>query len=167
MKRVLISVALALVSTCAWAQSYLVVDTEKVFESLSSYTAATAELEKLGETRQAEIDAAFKQVEQMYNSYMEQRGVLTDLARQQREKAIIDRETEINKRQEAIFGPEGELMKRREALMKPIRDRVFKAISDYAVRMGGALVLDIASNPSVLYYSPAADKTQEIINLVK
>ncbi len=159
--------AMALVGVvAASAQSYVVVDSEKVFKSIAAFNTAEAELERLGQTRQSEIDAGFDQVENMYNSYMQQKAMLSEAARAQQEKAIIDRETALNKRQEEVFGPEGELMKRRTSLMQPIEDRVKKSIADYGARTG-ALVLDIAQNPTVLYYSPAADRTQEIINLLK
>ena len=163
---VLLVVALSSVSVAS-AQGYIVVNTETVFKSIAAFKSAEAELESLGKARQAEIDAGFDQVERMYNAYMQQRSMLGEAARAQQEKTIIDRETALNKRQEEVFGPEGELAKRREELMKPIRERVTKAVADYAARQGGVLVLDIAQNPTVLYYTPAADRTKEIINLVK
>lgn len=157
----------ALSSVGAWAQNYIVVNTEKVLESIPAWKSATASLEQLAETRQKSIDAAFVEVETMYNTYMQQKAVLTETARAQREKAIIDRENEITKRQEEIFGPEGELNRQREATLKPIQDRVLNEIKSYAGTLGVAVVLDVAENPMVLYYSPEADRTQEIINRVK
>lgn len=168
MKKIFLIAAIALAGlTAGKAQGYIVVNTETIFKAIPAYTNATAEVDKLGEIRQKEIDNSFAQVETMYNAYMEQKQFLTDMARRQREQAILDREAEINKKQESIFGPDGELMKKRVEMVKPIQDRVFKAITDYAQRNGGVLVLDIASNASVLYYAPSADKTQEIINIVK
>ncbi len=168
MRKLLVVLAVALVSVgMATAQGYIVVNTETVFKSIAAFNAAEAELERLGTARQAEIDAGFEQVEKLYNSYMQQRAMLSEAARAQQEKMIIDREAELSKRQEDVFGPEGELMKRRTELMKPIEDRVKNAIAGYAKQRGGALVLDIAQNPMVLYYDPAADHTQAIINLVK
>ena len=168
MKKLLVVLAIFCLSAgTAMAQGYVVVNTETVFKSIAAFNAAEAELERLGKARQDEIDAGFDQGERMYNSYMQQKAMLGEAARAQQEKAIIDRETALNKRQEEAFGPEGELMKRRTELMKPIEDKVKKAIADYATRQGGVLVLDIAQNPTILYYAPAADRTQEIINLVK
>jgi outer membrane protein len=151
----------------AMAQGYVVVNSETVFKSIAAFTVAEAELERLGKARQGEIDAGFEQVEAMYNAYMQQKPMLGEAARAQQEKAIIDRETALGKRQEEAFGPEGELRKRREELMKPIEERVKKTIADYAKQRGAVLVMDIAQNPSVLYYDPAADHTQAIINLLK
>lgn len=166
MKKILLLVALLLGIGAASAQNYVVVNTETVFGAITAYKNAEQTLEALAKSRQSEVDAAFAQVEKMYNDYMGQKQYLTELARQQHEQAIVDRESAATKRQQEIFGPEGEMMKKRVELMKPIQDRVFKVISDYGARMG-VIVFDVAANPNVLYFPPAADKTQDIISMVR
>ena len=164
----MIIAALAIVTAfSANAQNYMVVNTETVFKSIAAYNEANTKLENLAKQYQKEVDDAFAGVEKMYNDYMSQKPYLSESARLTREKAILDREEEINKYQEKIFGPEGELMKKRVEMIKPIQDKVFETINKYAAANGQAIVLDIANNPMVLYYAPSADKTQEIIKLVK
>lgn len=167
MKKFVIMAALALVAFSAQAQNYMVVNTETIFKSITAYNNANTTLDNLGKQYQKEVDDAFAEVEKMYNDYVSQRAYLSESARVTRENAILDREEEITKYQESIFGPEGELMKKRVELIKPIQDRVFEAINKYAAANGQAIVLDIANNPTVLYYAPSADKTEEIIKLVK
>ncbi len=166
-KFIILSAVLTLVGFTASAQNYMVVNTETVFMSMAAYTNAEASLERLGEQYQTEIDDAFAEVEKMYNDYVAQKPYLSESSRSTREAAILDREAEILERQESLFGPEGELMKKRVEMVKPIQDRVFEAINRYAQANGFALVIDLANNPTVLYYSSAADKTQAIIELVK
>ncbi len=69
--------------------------------------------------------------------------------------------------QQETFGEEGTLAKKRETLLKPIQDKVAAAIQNYAKSNNATIVLDVASNPTVMYYDPSADKTNDIINLVK
>lgn len=166
-KFIILSVAMALVSFAAGAQNCMVVNTETVFKSMAAYTNAEATLDNMAKQYQREIDDAFAQVEKMYNDYVAQKAYLSESSRMARENAILDREAAIQERQESLFGPEGELMKKRVEMIKPIQDRVFEVINRYAQANGFALVIDLANNPTVLYYSPAADKTQEIIKLVK
>jgi outer membrane protein len=83
------------------------------------------------------------------------------------ENQILAKEQEATKFQESIFGTDGTLMKKRIELIQPIQQRVFKAIEEYAKEKGYELVLDIAQNAEVLYYSPKADHTQAIIERVK
>ena len=166
-KFIILSMAMTLMGFVASAQNYMVVNTETIFKSMAAYANAEASLETLGEQYQKEIDDAYAGVEKMYNDYVAQKPYLSESSRLARENAILDSEARIMERQESLFGPEGELMKRRMEMIKPIQDRVFEAINRYAQAGGFALVIDLANNPTVLYYSPAADKTQEIIKLVK
>jgi outer membrane protein len=83
------------------------------------------------------------------------------------ENQILTLEREATKFQESIFGTNGELMKRRIELIQPIQQRVFKVIEEYSNEKGYELVLDVAQNANVLFYSPKADHTQAIIERMK
>lgn len=149
------------------AQNYMVIDSEKVFKSLSSYNNALTEIDQLAEEYQAKVDAKFQEVETLYNSYMQQRAALSETSRQQREQQILKKEQEATEYQESLFGTEGELMKRRMELIQPIQKKVFDTIESFATQYGYDLVIDISANPTVLYYSSKVDFTQRIINALK
>ena len=78
---------------------------------------------------------------------------LSASSRQARQNLILTREEEASKFQEEIFGQDGTLMKKRIELIQPIQKRVFDAIANYAAQNGYELVLDAASNPTLLYNS--------------
>lgn len=160
--------AVALLSaTFVSAQNYMVVNSEKVFKSLSSYNNALETLDDLAESYQNTVDQKFAAVEQMYNSYMQQRASLSESYRQQREQAILNAEAEATEYQEEIFGTDGTLMKKRVELIQPIQERVFAAIESFAKRYGYDLVIDTASNPTLLYYSDKVDFTDRIIESLR
>lgn len=164
-----IAIVIALLFTfgfTAEAQNYIVVDTEKIFKSLDDYNSALKEIDELGERYQENVDEAFKKVETMYNEYQEQRAYLSERIRQEREELIIENEKRINEYQQNIFGQGGELMKKRVELIKPIQDKVFETINKFAKDNNFEMVLDIASNPSIIYYSQKADKTEDIVKLL-
>ena len=150
----------------AFAQNTMIVNSEKIFKGLPEYNNAVSSLDKLSTDYQKKIDEAYSAVEKMYNEYQSQRQYLSDRDRQSREDAIISREKEVTKAQQDFFGPEGELMKKRIELVKPIQDRVFKAINDYAAANGVSMVVDEASNATLLYFDPRMDKTEELIKLL-
>lgn len=160
-------VAMVLSLTAVSAQNYMVVDSEKIFKSITSYNNALQQLDKLAQEYQAKVDAKFAEVESLYNSYVSQRASLSDYTRQQREQQILQREQEATEYQESIFGTDGELMKRRMELIQPIQKRVFNAIESFSKQYGYDLVIDISANPTVLYYSEKVDFTQRIINALK
>ena len=168
MRRIIVAfVAMMLSVVGVSAQNYMVVDSEKVFKSLSTYNNALEQIEQLSAQYQAKVDAKFQEVERLYNSYMQQRAALSEATRQQREQQILQKEQEATEYQESIFGTDGELMKKRMELIQPIQQRVFSTIERYASQYGYDLVIDISANPTVLYYSSKVDYTQQIINALR
>lgn len=168
MKKIIFTLVLALMTAgMASAQNYMVVDSEKVFKSVSAYNEALDSLEKLAESYQQQVDAKFQEVEQLYNSYMQMRNSLPESTRQQYEQRILQMEAEATELQESLFGTEGELMQKRVEMIQPIQERVFSIIESFSKQYGYDLVIDIAANPTVLYYSSKVDFTEMIIKALK
>ena len=168
MKRIILTAMFALATLgIASAQKYFVINSEMVFKSLDSYNNAIAQLDNLAKQYQAEVDNKFKSIETLYNSYMAQKSSLSASTRATVEQQILQKEQEAQKYQQEIFGENGTLMKKRIELIKPIQTKVFATIEKYAKENGYDLVLDKASNASMLYSSDAIDKTSEIIEELK
>ncbi|MBR4029574.1 MAG: OmpH family outer membrane protein [Alistipes sp.] len=168
MRRFIFAVmAMVLSLGVASAQNYMVVDSEKVFKSLPEYNNALEQIESLSQSYQSAVDAKFKEVEDFYNSYMQRRASLSATSRQQAEQMILDMEAKATEYQESLFGTDGELMKKRMELIQPIQQRVFDAIERFSMQNGYDLVIDIAANPTVLYYSDRVNFTQRIIDSLK
>ncbi len=168
MKKIILTLVLALMTAgMASAQNYMVVDSEKVFKSVSAYNEALDSLEKLAESYQQQVDAKFQEVEQLYNSYVQMRNSLSESTRQQYEQRILQMEAEATELQESLFGTEGELMQKRVEMIQPIQERVFSIIESFSKQYGYDLVIDIAANPTVLYYSSKVDFTEMIIKALK
>ena len=124
-------------------------------------------LDELGKAYQTEIDNRYKSIESLYNNYMAQKGSLSESTRASIEQQILQKEDEVQKYQQEVFGENGTLMKKRVELIKPIQTKVFAAIENYAKRNGYELVLDKASNASILYFGAAIDHTDKIIEELK
>lgn len=168
MKRAILMVVFALATLgVTSAQKYCVIDSEKVFKSLDEYNKAMTSLDELGKAYQTEIDNIYKSIESLYNNYMAQKGSLSESTRASIEQQILQKEDEVQKYQQEVFGENGTLMKKRVELIKPIQTKVFAAIENYAKRNGYELVLDKASNASILYFGAAIDHTDKIIEELK
>ena len=61
------------------------------------------------------------------------------------------------------FSPEGELYKKREALIGPIQDEIYNAVKVVAEQRGYQLVLDRASDNGIVFASPTADISNEVL----
>ncbi len=168
MKRTILTAILALATIgLASAQKYFVIDSEKVFKSLAEYNSALTKLDELGKEYQTEVDNRYKSIESLYNNYMAQKSSLSTTARASIEQQILSKEEAVQKYQQEVFGDNGTLMKKRVELIKPIQEKVFAAIEKYAKANGYDLVLDKASNASLLYFNSAIDHTTQIIEELK
>ena len=168
MKKIFLMLALTFgLATMASAQNYAVVNSEKVFKSIKAYNDALKQLDTLAEQYQKQVDEKFEAVETLYNTYMERKSSLSAASQKANEDNILQKEQEATEFQESLFGSEGTLMKKRVELIQPIQQKVFKAIEQYAQAKGYDMIIDIAQNATMLYYSPKADKTEDIILLVK
>lgn len=168
MKRVILALmAVMMTAGICSAQNYMVIDSEKVFKSISEYNKALESLETLAEDYQERVDAKFAEVENLYNSYMQRRASLSESARQQQEQLILQKEAEATEYQESLFGTDGELMQKRLELIQPIQQRVFSVIESFSKQYGYDLVIDISANPTILYYSTKVDFTDRIIEALK
>ena len=151
----------------ASAQNYMVVDSEKVFKSIEAYNDALEDIEALATQYQDAVDKKFAEVENLYNSYMQQRSSLSISAQQQYEQRILQKEAESTEYQESLFGTDGKLMNKRLELIQPIQQRVFSTIESFSKQYGYDLVIDISANPTILYYSSKVDFTERIIEALK
>lgn len=168
MKRLILTAAVILASAMtAFAQKYIVVDSEKIFKSVAEYNEAIKTLDEMSEKYQEAVDAKFKDIENLYSTYVSQKASLSTATRNAYEQQILSLEKAATEYQQSIFGNNGVIMKKRIELIQPIQSRVFSAIEKYAKENGCDMVVDIASNPSVLFYSDSVNHTDAIINLLK
>ncbi len=167
MRRFFLLVATLATTTFAMAQSVIIVDSEKIFKSLDSYNSALAEVDQLSKDYQAQVDAKFNEVEEMYNYYVTHKAEYSIQVRQSREAQILAMEQSATKLQEQYFSKDGAIMKRRVELIAPIQDMVFSTIEKYAESHGADVVIDESSNPSLLYGASKVNHTQGVIEALK
>lgn len=159
--------AIVVSATAATAQNVVVVDSQKVLDSMKEYTRATAQLEELTQAYQAGVEAKFESVENLFNEYAARKSSYSTSQAQTKEREILAKEKEATEYQEKHFGENGTIFNRQKELMEPIETKVRAAIEAYAAKNNIAIVLDAASAATVLYNTPAADKTADIINALK
>ena len=167
MKRLILIAVFVLTTGTLAAQNYIIVNSEKDFKSIDAYNTALSTLDKLAEQYQDMVDAKFAEVETLYNNYMNQKASLTAATRQTRENDILAKEKPAQEYQETLFGNDGTLMKKRIEMIEPIQKQVFSAIEAYAKQVGADVVLDSANNPTLLYWNPSVDRTQQVIDVLK
>lgn len=162
MKKSIILFALIVIANVALAQRLAYVDSEYILKHIPEYASAQKQLNELSIQWQKDIEQKFKDVEGMQKAYQADKVLLTDDMRKRREEEIGQKQTEANELQQKKFGYEGDLFKEKVRLIKPVQERIAKAIQEYAARESLDVILDKAT-VTFLYARPNYDRSNDII----
>jgi|SRR5690606_2736758 len=167
MKKLLLALGIIIAGlSTAQAQRYCVIDSKYILERLPEYTQAQEQLEGFSENWEKEVNQEMQVVDQMYRSYQAERPMLSEEARQKREEEIVAKEKAAKELQKKYFGFEGELFKKRQNLIKPVQDKVYNAVQQYAQARGYDMIYDKAGGMSIFYADPKLDKSEDIVKLI-
>ena len=93
--------------------------------------------------------------------------ILTDQLKQQTEKKIGELETAVNNFKIQKFGETGEYFLKQTEFMKPVQDRIFKAIETVAKDGSFDYVFDRSSDILLLYVNENYDLTAKVIKEIE
>ncbi len=147
----------------SYGQKYAYVDTQYILENMTAYKEAQAEIDRLSIDWQKEIEKKFAEIDKMYKQFQTDAVLLPEDTKKKREDAIIKTEKEAKDLQKRRFGKDGDLFKRRQELIKPIQDKVFNAISEYAREKNYAFVFDKSGALTIVYADAKLDISDEIL----
>ena len=145
------------------AQKYALLDMEYVLKNIPAYERANEQLNQVSKKWQAEVEALNTEASTMYKNYQNEMVFLSQEQKKARQEAIMKKEKDASDLKRKYFGPEGELFKKRESLMSPIQEEIYTAVKETAELRGYSLVLDRSSNTGVIYGSPKADISNEVL----
>lgn len=165
MKKTLLSVlSLCFIAIAANAQKFALIDMEYILRNIPAYERANEQLNQTSKKWQAEVEALNSQAQTLYKNYQNELVFLSAEQKKQREEAILAKEKEASDLKKKYFAPEGELFKKRKSLVGPIQDEIYTAVKGIAETKGYQLVLDRASDNGIIFASPSADISNEVLN---
>lgn len=147
----------------AHAQRFALIDMEYILQHIPAYEQANSQMEASSKKWQSEVEAVTNEAKSLYESYQNTAKSLSDAQKKQREEAIVAKERQANDLRRKYFGQDGELFKQRESLMKPIQDQIYNAVKEISTQKGYSLVLDRASDASIIFASPTIDISDDIL----
>lgn len=163
-KKLVLMLSLGLIfSFSANAQRIASVDINAILESMNEYKTAQEELDKIAASWRQEIAQEYDKIKGMYNRYQAEQVIMSEEVRRQKEEEIMAKEKEVREMQKTKFGPEGDLFKKREELVRPIQERVYNEIEDYAREKGYDFIFDKAGSAGILFANERYDKTSDIL----
>ena len=164
MKKLIVStIAVFLLATAGFAQKFAFVDSEYILDRIPTYKSAQAQIDKISQDYQKEIEGQIEEIEKLYRNFQNERVLLTEEQKIKREEDIIAKENSVKALQNKYFGPEGAIFQKRQELVKPIQDEVYKAVKELAIEGGYAVIFDTASSAGILYENPRFNKSDEVL----
>jgi outer membrane protein len=154
---------LFLTGISTYAQRFAYVDTEYILKHIPDYTSSQKQLDALSQQWQKEVDNRMSEIERLYKTYQADQVLLTADMRKRRENEILEKEKAAKEYQRTKFGFEGELYQQRIKLIKPIQDRVSKAVEAVAQTAQLDMIFDKNSDLILLYASLRLDKSNDVI----
>lgn len=162
-KFLLICLIMLTAAMTANAQKYALLDMEYILKNIPAYERANEQLNQVSKKWQAEVEALNTEASTMYKNYQNEMVFLSQEQKKARQEAIMKKEKDASDLKRKYFGPEGELFKKRESLMSPIQEEIYTAVKEIAELRGYSLVLDRSSDTGVIYGSPKADISNEVL----
>lgn len=168
MKKLMLLLAFVFcVGSAGFAQRFCVIDSKYILDKLPAYEQAQKQIDDQSAIWQGIVDSSMQKVDQMYKSYQAERPMLSEAARKKREDEIVAKEKDAKDLQKKYFGYQGMVFQKRETLIKPIQDKVFNAVQQYAKSRAYDIVYDKAGGITIFYADPKLDKSDDIVKLIQ
>ncbi len=148
------------------SQRFAYVNSDYILNSIPDFKAAQEQLDRLTRGWQQEVEAKYEEVGALYRNFQQDRVLMSEEMRKKREDEIISREAAAADLQRKYFGPEGELFNSQEELIRPIQDRIYKAVEKLASDNNYAVIFDTADSPTMLYTNPRNDVSDDVLRIM-
>ena len=161
----LFTLAIILISAMSFAtaQTTGYVDTEKIMEKIPEYKEAQEDIERISERWQKELEAKYQEIEEMYSEYQAREVLVSEDVKREKQEEIFQAEREAKEYREKKFGYNGELFDLQENKVKPIQDKVFRAVETIAKRKRIDFVFDKSGETTWLYTNAVYDLSNDVM----
>lgn len=143
------------------------ISSEAIMKQLPDAQDAQKQLDALVVEWQNEINRMQKDFQSKMDEYDKKKLIMTEQRRTEAEKEMRDLDQKIVDYRNRKFGQNGELFAKQNELMKPVQDRVFKAIREVATEEGFDYIFDKSGEILLMYANEKYDLTQKVLEKLK
>jgi outer membrane protein len=162
-KFVILLVLSILCKSAGFAQKIGYTDMEFITSKMPDYQAAQAEMKKFTDKWAKEIQEKYNEVDRMQRAYMAEEILLTDDLKRKRQNEIKEKELEAGEYNSKIFGMEGLLFQKKKELMKPVMEKVQRAVTKVCSQRRLDFMFDKSSDIGMLYTNPKHDYSDYVM----
>jgi outer membrane protein len=138
------------------------IDSKNILESMQESRDAKIRLDNLVQQWQTELKVLQDSLRLLKEDYDKKKLILTDQLKEQTELQIVTLENSISDFRIQKFGENGEYFRMQIEFMKPVQDRIFKAIETVAKEGSYDYVFDRSSEILLLYVNESHDLTGKV-----
>jgi outer membrane protein len=170
MKKILVLVVFLLLSYAIQAGAQVKIayfNSDAIMKQLPDAQDAQKQLDQLVADWQQELNKMQDEWKKKFDDYDKRKLIMTEQRRAEAERELRDMDQKIVDFRTQKFGQNGELFNKQNELMKPVQDRVFKAVQDVAREDGYDYVFDKSGDILLMYANEKYDLTQKIFTKLK
>ncbi|HVN49668.1 MAG TPA: OmpH family outer membrane protein [Bacteroidota bacterium] len=142
-------------------------NSDAVMKQLPDAQDAQKQLDQLVADWQQEINKMQDDWKHKFDDYDKRKLIMTDQRRAEAERELRDLDQKIVDYRNQKFGQNGELFNKQNELMKPVQDRVFKAVQDVAKEDSYDYIFDKSSDVLLMYTNEKYDVTLKVADKLK
>ncbi len=140
---------------------------DAIMKQLPDAQDAQKQLDQLVADWQQEINKMQDEWKKKFDDYDKRKLIMTEQRRAEAERELRDLDQKIVDLRNQRFGQNGDLFNKQNELMKPVQDRIFKAVQDVAREEGDDFVFDKSADILMMYANEKYDLTQKIMAKLK
>ncbi len=139
------------------------INSKTIMDKLPEAQDAQRQLDNLVADWQGELAKMQNEWQKKYQEYDKKKLILTDQARSEAEKGLQELDKRIADYRNKKFGQNGELFNKQSELMKPIQNKIFKALQEIAQEDNYDYIFDKSGEILLMYTNDKYDLTEKVI----
>lgn len=144
------------------------VDSEVILAQYPEAIKAKSDLDGLVAKWRKDIDSLSQDFEKDYTAFQGKQATMKEDEKQKAQKSLLEKQQRAQVFQQSKFNqPNGEYFVKQDQLMKPVKEKIFKAIDDISKEEAMQFVFDKAGDVILLKADPQYDITFKVLDLLK
>jgi outer membrane protein len=142
-------------------------NSDAIMKQLPDAQDAQKQLDQFVADWQQELNKMQDEWKKKFDEYDKRKLIMTEQRRADAERELREMDQKIVDFRTLKFGQNGELFNKQNELMKPVQDRVFKAVQDVAREENYDYVFDKSGDILLMYANEKYDLTQKVFAKLK
>ena len=144
------------------------VDSEVILAQYPEAIKAKSDLDGMVAKWRKDVDSMTQDLQKAYADFQKQSSTMKQDQQQTVQKSLVEKDQKIQQYKDQKFSqPNGEYFQKQDQVMKPVKEKIFKAIDEVSKEENMQFVFDKAGDVILLKADPQYDITYKVLDLLK